>query len=73
MSKRLEMLFRNEAGGNVTIGIDNPAEPADPAEVAAAMDIIINENTFITPNGEIVAKRGARIVERTVDTIDIDN
>ncbi|WP_416151325.1 DUF2922 domain-containing protein [Salipaludibacillus sp. HK11] len=72
MSKRLELLFRNEAGGSVTVGIDDPIEPVVASNVSAAMDVIIENNALTSANGDIVEKRGARIVERTVETIDIE-
>lgn len=72
MSKRLELLFHNAAGGNVTIGLDNPIEPVDPVAVSNAMDTIIAQSALTTVNGDIVAKRGARVVERTVETIEME-
>ncbi len=72
MSKRLELLFRNEAGGSVTIGIDDPIEPVVVADVIAAMDVIIANNVLTSPNGDIVEKRGARVVDRTVEIINIE-
>jgi len=71
MSKRLELLFRNEAGGNVTIGIDDPIEPVVGADVSAAMDVIVENNVLTSANGDIVKKHGARVVERMVAIIDI--
>ena len=72
MSKRLELQFRNEGGGTLTIGIDDPIEPVVGADVAAAMDVIIENNVLTSSNGDIVEKHGARVVERTVDIIDIE-
>lgn len=72
MSKRLELLFLNEAGGSVTVGIDDPIEPVVSADVSAAMDVIIENNVLTSSNGDIVQKRGARVVERTVAIIDIE-
>ncbi|ADU31236.1 DUF2922 domain-containing protein [Evansella cellulosilytica] len=71
MSKRLELLFSNEAGRNVTISIDDPLEPVDSANVSKVMDDVILFNAFTTHEGSLVAKRGARIVERTVQDIEI--
>lgn len=72
MSRRLELLFRNEEGGSATIGIDNPVEPVDPAAVAAAMEVIIEESPFTTAGGSLAEIQGARIVERTVEPIELD-
>ena len=70
--KRLELIFENEMGKNVTYSLDEPIEPADPVAVNAAMDTIIEQNTFTSSGGDIIKKKAARIVERTVDDIDLD-
>ncbi|UCZ52047.1 DUF2922 domain-containing protein [Bacillus shivajii] len=72
MAKRLELRFNNEAGRNVTIGLDDPIEPADSATISAVMDEIINHNVFTSSQGSLVEKRGARIVERNVEEIELD-
>lgn len=69
--KRLELIFVNEAGKTATYSLDDPVEPVDSAAVIHAMDEIIEQNVFTTRDGALVAKRGARIVERTVTDIDI--
>jgi hypothetical protein len=71
LTKRLELIFENEEGKNVTLTLDNPVEPVDPAAINTAMDEIIAENAFITTGGEIVAKKAARIVDRTVADIEL--
>jgi hypothetical protein len=72
MSKRLELLFTTELGTSSTIGIDNPKEPVDAQAVSEAMDDILESGVFHGANGFLTGKRGARIVDRTVETIDID-
>ncbi|MDQ0298730.1 hypothetical protein J2S78_001138 [Salibacterium salarium] len=69
MSKRLELRFSNQEGRNVTIALDEPADPTDEEAIETAMATIINENAFISSGGELVNKRDARIVERTVNTV----
>ncbi len=69
--KRLELIFENEEGKSVTHTLDNPIEPADPEAVNAAMDEVIAQDCFGSTGGNLVAKKGARIVERTVTEIDI--
>jgi hypothetical protein len=69
MSKRLELIFENEIGANITLSLDNPVYPADPIVISAAMDSIVAENAFVSSGGEIVAKKAARIVDRTVEEI----
>lgn len=70
--KRLELLFENEDGKTVTYTLDSPVDPADEEAVNAAMDQVIAQNVFNSSGGNIVAKKGARFVERTVTDIQID-
>ncbi|RKL68206.1 hypothetical protein CR203_06885 [Salipaludibacillus neizhouensis] len=72
MTKRLELLFTDTLKGNVTIGLDDPIEPVDAAAISSAMDIIIAQGALTSAKGDLVAKRGARLVERNVQTIEID-
>lgn len=69
MEKTLELQFENEYGKVVTISLNNPVEPIDPALVSESMDIIIAENAFTSSGGNLVKKRAARIVTRTVEEI----
>ncbi|MFS0823947.1 DUF2922 domain-containing protein [Bacillus sp. 1P02SD] len=41
------------------------------AAVSTAMDLIISTNVFLTPGGAIVEKKGARVVERNVETVEM--
>ncbi|MBO1005652.1 DUF2922 domain-containing protein [Pseudogracilibacillus auburnensis] len=69
--KKLELLFENEEGKTVTYSLDSPVDPADEVAINSAMDEIIAQNVFDSTGGNIVAKKGARIVERVVTDIDI--
>ncbi|MDX8047107.1 DUF2922 domain-containing protein [Gracilibacillus sp. S3-1-1] len=69
--KKLELKFKNEEDKTVTISLDYPVEPVDPAAVSAAMDTILAENVFFTSGGELVEKASARIVERHVSDIEL--
>ncbi|ELK44584.1 DUF2922 domain-containing protein [Halobacillus sp. ACCC02827] len=69
--KTLELKFLNEEDKVVTLTLDDPVEPADPAAVNAAMDEIINQNCFYSSGGILIGKKEARIVERNVVDIEI--
>ncbi|WP_077618280.1 DUF2922 domain-containing protein [Bacillus sinesaloumensis] len=71
MAKTLEMLFTNEDGKTATVSIENPKEPVDSVALSAAMDAIVASNAFLTPSGAIVAKKGARVVERNVEDVEL--
>jgi hypothetical protein len=69
MAKKIELLFENVEGRTVRYSLDNPVEPYDSAAVNAAMDLILSENAFTSSGGDLVGKKGARIVERNVTDI----
>lgn len=69
--KRLELKFTNFDGKTVTYSLDQPVEPVDTEAVNAAMDEIIAQNAFTSTGGDIVAKKSARVVDRTVEEIDL--
>jgi len=69
--RKLELKFDNAEGKTVTYSLNNPVEPVDTAAINAAMDEIITQNAFTSSGGDIVAKKSARIVERTVEEIDL--
>ncbi|ASF39218.1 DUF2922 domain-containing protein [Halobacillus halophilus] len=69
--KKLELKFLNEENRTVTLTLDEPVEPADPALINSVMDTILLENCFTTSGGDLVAKKEARIVERNVFDVEI--
>ena len=71
MAKTLEMQFINMSGKTATVSIENPIEPVDVQAVSAAMDLIVSTDAFLTPGGPIVSKKGARIVERNVEEVQL--
>lgn len=71
MSKTLELLFENEEGRQVTVSVDQPIEPVDAAAVANSMAVILNGNTLLSSGGDLVAIRGARVVERNINVIEL--
>ena len=70
--KKLELQFLTEEGKTSTYSLDEPIEPADPEAVLAVMDEVLEQDVFKPKTGRLVAKKGARIVERIVTEIDID-
>jgi len=69
MAKTLEMTFLNTDGKPTKVSIENPTEPVDQVAVAQAMDQIIASDVFFTAGGDLVEKRGARVVERNVEEV----
>ncbi|MFJ7637779.1 DUF2922 domain-containing protein [Peribacillus sp. NPDC097264] len=71
MAKALEMIFVTEEGKSSTISVDNPKEPVDVNQVKQAMQQIIAQNVFITSSGDFVSIKGARVVERNVEDVEV--
>jgi hypothetical protein len=69
LAKTIELLFLNAQGKTVRYTLDNPVDPADSAAVNSAMDTILAQNIFTSSGGDLVSKKGARIVDRTVTDI----
>lgn len=69
--RKLELKFENQDGKTVTYSLEKPIEPVDPVTVKAAMDEIIGQNTFTSNGGDLVTIKSARIVERTVEDIEL--
>lgn len=69
--KRLELQFENYDGKTVTYSLDNPIEPVEPQLINEVMDEIITQGAFTSAGGDLVAKKGARIVDRQVEDIEI--
>lgn len=69
MAKVLQLQFLNQENKTVTISIENPIEPVDTLALNSAMDTIVSSNVFISAGGDLISKKGARIVERNVAEI----
>jgi hypothetical protein len=66
-AQTLRMVFRNEAGSNFTLSLDNPRNNLTTAEIETVMDSIITKNIFLTPGGPLVAKQDIKIIDRTTN------
>jgi hypothetical protein len=71
LAKTLQLQFLNQENKTVTISIDNPIEPVDTIALNAAMDSILTANVFTSAGGDLMSKKGARVVERNVADVAI--
>lgn len=69
MAQTIELKFENEEGKTVTYSLDEPVDPFDEEAVNEAMDTILSEDAFTSSGGDLVRKKEARIVERSVTDI----
>ncbi|WP_028983654.1 DUF2922 domain-containing protein [Sporolactobacillus terrae] len=70
--KKLNLVFLNAEGKSVTLSLNDPVEPADPAAIKAAMNIILAEQVFQSTGGELVALKSARISENNTTPIELE-
>ena len=68
-ARTLRMVFRNQAGRNVTMSLDNPRSDLTAAEVEAAMDLVIARNILTSSGGDLVSKQDIRIIDSTTDDL----
>lgn len=66
MAKTLELEFVTELGKSARISIDNPKEPIEEAVVKQSMEAMVASGIFTSTNGNYVAVKGARVIERNV-------
>ena len=69
-SKKLVMIFRNAAGKNVTISIDDPKDDLTEEQIKTAMELIVEKNVFKKNDYAFVEAVEAKIV--TTDTTEYD-
>lgn len=70
--KRLNMVFVNRDGKSVTLSLNDPVEPADPAAIKAAMDEVVAQNVFESTGGDLLQVKSARISENITTPIPLD-
>jgi hypothetical protein len=67
----LELIFMSSQGRRVTVAVPDPRVNLTPAEIQAAMDVIIGENVFESSGGDLTAALGARVVTREVNDYEL--
>ncbi|WP_285767213.1 DUF2922 domain-containing protein [Peribacillus sp. SI8-4] len=72
MAKMLEMIFETEEGKAATIAVENPKNPVQVNTVKQAMEQVIAGNVFLSASGGFVGVKGARLVERNVEDLELD-
>lgn len=69
MVKTLELVFRNEAGQEVTLSLADPKDVLTKTEAEAVMQDIITNNIFTSKGGDLVSAVDARV--RSRDTVSL--
>jgi len=70
-SKRLVMVFKNEADKQVSISIDDPRDDVTEAEIKAAMDLIVEKGIFKKGSYALTSVVEAQIVNTQTNEYDL--
>ena len=68
-TRMIRLVFNTELGRAFTISLPNPRANLVKAEAEAAMDTVIEKNTFTTSGGDLIGKRDIRIIDTTTDDL----
>ncbi|MEC1177341.1 DUF2922 domain-containing protein [Metasolibacillus meyeri] len=71
MTNTLQLIFQLENDKALTLSVAAPKENVTDAEVAAVMQTIVEQNAFKRDDASIVAKKAARLVNRTVKEFNV--
>jgi hypothetical protein len=66
---QLQMVFLTNQNKQVRVSIANPKQPIDNTAVDNAMDLIVAKNIFAFPQGLIVNKVSASLVETDTSAV----
>ena len=67
----LVMVFKNRAGKNVSISIDDPRDDLTESEIKSAMELIIAKDVFKKKNFSLTQAVGAKITNTETDEYDL--
>ena len=67
----LVMVFKNRAGKNVSISIDDPRDDLTESEIKSAMELIIAKDVFKKKNFSLTQAVGAKIINTETDEYDL--
>ncbi|GLI51873.1 hypothetical protein TSYNTROOL_19590 [Tepidanaerobacter syntrophicus] len=66
MDKSLELIFKNQAGKNARMSMQDPKDDLTADQVQSLMDNILEKNIFETTGGDLVEAAGARLIQKEV-------
>ena len=65
METELEMIFKTGTGKKFRIAFDNPRTDVTPAEIQAAMDLVIGKNLFAVDGGVTAIESAQTVTTQT--------
>lgn len=66
MDKSLELIFKNQAGKNARMSMQDPKDDLTADQVQSLMDNILEKNIFETTGGDLVEAVGARLIQKEI-------
>lgn len=69
--KTLVMTFLNSLGSKTSVTLPGVKADVTPAEISAAMDVIIAKNIFQSSGGDLLTKHAAQITEKNVTLLEV--
>ncbi|MGO1653115.1 DUF2922 domain-containing protein [Senegalia sp. (in: firmicutes)] len=71
MSKKLELIFKNQMDRTSRISVDEPREDLTEFEITEAMNALIEKNIFKTSGGDLKTISGARIITTQIEELTV--
>ncbi|MGO1818129.1 MAG: DUF2922 domain-containing protein [Senegalia sp. (in: firmicutes)] len=71
MSKKLELVFKNQMDRISRISVDEPREDLTELEITEAMNALIEKNIFKTSGGDLKTISGARIITTQIEELTV--
>jgi len=71
MSKKLELVFKNQMDRTSRISVDEPREDLTELEITEAMNALIEKNIFKTSGGDLKTISGARIITTQIEELTV--
>ncbi|MGO1372495.1 MAG: DUF2922 domain-containing protein [Senegalia sp. (in: firmicutes)] len=71
MSKKLELVFKNQMDRTSRISVDEPREDLTEFEITEAMNALIEKNIFKTSGGDLKTISGARIITTQIEELTV--
>lgn len=71
MTKKLELVFKNQMDRTSRISVDEPREDLTEFEITEAMNALIEKNIFKTSGGDLKTISGARIITTQIEELTV--
>lgn len=70
MKTVLELEFEDQYGKSFKLRVPEPKEDLEELQISSAMDIIIENDVFVSNNTQLVRAISARVIKTTIETME---